>query len=379
MNATEQFIYLTACASAKRQASLETADFDKLWQMAQGHNLTALVAKALQGTEAFRAAGMQEQKRWNSVLDNNIKKTMLFEAERRAIEGYFEQNGIWYMPLKGVIINPLFPHFGTREFADYDILMDPSRMADGKAFMFKRGYTFRTDSYPADEYSKPSFFNIELHREMIDHSPQFERFYQYYANVKERLIKDKGNGFGYHFSDDDFYIFFIVHAFKHYDNRGTGFRTVADEYVLLHTDKLHIDFAAVTRELEKLGIADFEYKLRSLADAVFENPEQTEDNLRALSPELREMLRFILSCGTFGSMENLFSKEFEESAGSSHSKAKYYLKRVFPERKRFKYSNPFVYKHKAVYPFFLMYRMAVRPIKNRRELRKEIKTIKHIK
>ena len=353
MNATEQFIYLTACASAKRQASLETADFDKLWQMAQGHNLTALVAKALQGTEAFRAAGMQEQKRWSSVLDNNIKKTMLFEAERRAIEGYFEQNGIWYMPLKGVIINPLFPHFGTREFADYDILMDPSRMADGKAFMFKRGYTFRTDSYPADEYSKPSFFNIELHREMIDHSPQFERFYQYYANVKERLIKDKGNGFGYHFSDDDFYIFFIV------------FRTVADEYVLLHTDKLHIDFAAVTRELEKLGIADFEYKLHTLADAVFEAPEKTADNLRSLSPELREMLRFILSCGTFGSMENLFSKEFEESAGSSHSKAKYY--------------NPFVYKHKAVYPFFLMYRMAVRPIKNRRELRKEIKTIKHIK
>ncbi len=149
--------------------------------------------------------------------------------------------------------------------------------------------------------------------------------------------------------------------------------------MLLHTDKLHIDFAAVTRELEKLGIADFEYKLHTLADAVFEAPEKTADNLRALSPELREMLRFILSCGTFGSMENLFSKEFEESAGSSHSKAKYYLKRVFPERKRFKYSNPFVYKHKAVYPFFLMYRMAVRPIKNRRELRKEIKTIKHIK
>ncbi|MEE1105818.1 MAG: nucleotidyltransferase family protein, partial [Ruminococcus sp.] len=110
MNATEQFIYLTACASAKRQASLETADFDKLWQMAQGHNLTALVAKALQGTEAFRAADAQEQKRWSSVLDNNIKKTMLFEAERRAIERYFEQNGMWYMPLKGVIINPLFPH-----------------------------------------------------------------------------------------------------------------------------------------------------------------------------------------------------------------------------------------------------------------------------
>ena len=90
-------------------------------------------------------------------------------------------------------------------------------------------------------------------------------------------------------------------------------------------------------------------------------------------------VQFILSSGTFGSMENLFAKEFEESAGSSRSKARYYLKRVFPERTRFKYSNPFVYKHKAVYPFFLMYRMAVRPIKNRRDLRRELKTVKHIK
>lgn len=379
MNPTEQFIYLTACASTKQQAALDTASFDKLWQMAQGHNLTAMVAKALQNTDAYRGAGAQEQKRWRGTLNNNIKKTMLFEAERRAIVKFFEQNGIWYMPLKGMIINPLFPHYGTREFADYDILMDPTRMEEGKQFLFSRGYTFRTDNFPADEYSKPPFFNIELHREMIDHSPQFELFYRYYANVKERLIKDEGNGYGYHFSDDDFYIFFIVHAFKHYDNRGTGFRTLADEYVLLHTDKLHFDFAAVTRELEKLGIADFEYKLRTLADAVFEKPEQTADNLRSLSPELREMLRFILSSGTFGSMENLFAKEFEESAGSSRSKARYYLKRVFPERSRFKYSNPFVYKHKAVYPFFLVYRMAVRPIKNRRTLRDELKTIKHIK
>lgn len=379
MNATEQFIYLTACAATKRQAAADTAELDKLWQMAQGHNLTAMVAKALQDTDAFRNADAQEQKRWSSALDNNIKKCMLFEAERRAIVRFFEQNGIWYMPLKGVVINPLFPHYGTREFADYDILMDPARTEDGKRFLLSRGYTFRADDYSADEYSKPPFFNIELHRDIIDRSTQFEHFYQYYANVKERLIKDEGNGFGYHFSDDDFYIFFIVHAFKHYDNRGTGFRTVADEYVLLHTDKLHLDLAAVTRELEKLGVADFEYKLRTLADALFEKPEQTAENLRSLAPPLREMLQFILSSGTFGSMENLFAKEFEESAGSGHSKARYYLKRIFPERTRFKYSNPFVYRHKAVYPFFLMYRMAVRPIKNRRDLRRELKTIKHIK
>lgn len=379
MNATEQFIYLCACAASGKAAKLDSANFEELWQMAQGHNLTALTAKALSATKAFQSAPDEERKRWTNTLNNSIKKTMLFDAERKSILSYFEKNGIWYLPLKGAVINRLYPSYGTREFADNDILIDPDRMADAKDFMLKRGYTFRSDEFAADEYSKAPFFNIEIHRMLVEQTTALEQFYEYYKDVKSRLVKESGNTCGYRFTDEDFYIYFIFHAFKHYDGRGTGFRTVADEYVVLHSDFFHLDFKVIESELRELGLLTFERKLRNLADTLFSQPEKTGENISRLSREDRDMLFFILSCGTFGSLKNLFAKEFEKTGEGSASKSKYYLKRIFPPISTYKYSNPFVYRHKVVYPFFLMYRLATKPIQHRKYIKKELNTIKNIK
>lgn len=382
MNATELYLYLTACAVNGENASTDEADFDALWQMTQGHNMTALVAQALTHTKAFRNAGAEEQKRWKNALNNSIKKTMLFDAERKKIISFLEQNKIWYMPLKGAVINGFYKSYGTREFADNDILFDPAFSDEVKQFMLERGYVFRSDEFAADEYSKKPFFNFEMHRALFEKNDNFNTYLSYYDNVKERLRKDGGNNYGFHFTDDDFYIYFIVHAYKHYDSRGTGFRTVADEYVLLDCGKLKLNFKYIDNELEKLGIKAFEHTLRSLAAKLFSNPAQMEKNLRKLSEEENKMLFFILSCGTFGDMENLFLKEYQatmDGNNESSSKIRYYLKRIFPNISRFKYSHPFVYKHKIVYPFFLIYRMIVNPIKHRRYIKQELKTISKIK
>ena len=86
-----------------------------------------------------------------------------------------------------------------------------------------------------------------------------------------------------------------------------------------------------------------------------------------------------LSCGTFGSFDNLFAKAFAQSGnGKPPSKVKYYWKRVFPEISRFKYSNPFIYRHKVLYPFFLIYRMVVNPIRHKKDLKREIRTVKRL-
>lgn len=376
MNATEQFIYLCACGAGGQKAALQEADFDRLWKMAQGHNLTALLAKALQGTAAFAGAGKDEQFRWSNALNNNIKKSMLFDRERQKLLAFFEENGIWYLPLKGAVINGLYPTYGTREFADNDILMDNTRTDDARAYMQAQGYRLRSDEFSADEYSKKPFYNFELHRTLVDRQPGTEQYYAYYRNLKSRLRKEDDNGYGYCFTDEDFYIYFIYHAYKHYDSRGTGFRTVADEYVLLHSSHFHFDFKYMEQELRELGLLTFERQLRSLADALFSEPENTAENLRGLSPEDSGMLRYILGSGTFGSMDNLFAKELQSSGETS--KAKYYLKRIFPPVSTYRYTHPFVYRHKIVYPFFWVYRTAVNPIKHRKYLKKEVRSIKKL-
>lgn len=376
MNATEQFIYLCACGAGGRKAALQEADFDRLWKMAQGHNLTALLAKALQGTAAFAGAGKDEQFRWSNALNNNIKKSMLFDRERQKLLAFFEENGIWYLPLKGAVINGLYPTYGTREFADNDILIDDTRTGDARQYMKAHGYRMRSDAFNADEYSKKPFYNFEIHRTLAKITPGREAIYEYYKDIKNRLLPVDGTEYGYRFSDNDFYIYFIFHAFKHYDSRGTGFRTVADEYVLLHSKRLHLHFQVIEDTLRKMGILQFERQLRSLADALFSEPENTTENLRGLSPEDSGMLRYILGSGTFGSMDNLFAKELQSSGQTS--KAKYYLKRIFPPVSTYRYTHPFVYRHKIVYPFFWVYRTAVNPIKHRKYLKKEVRSIKKL-
>ena len=82
MNATVQFIYLCACAVTGAKAAADSVDFDRVWKLSKAQNMTALVASALEGTAAFQNADPAEQKRWSQALGGNLKKSMLFDAER---------------------------------------------------------------------------------------------------------------------------------------------------------------------------------------------------------------------------------------------------------------------------------------------------------
>ena len=378
MTPIENFIYLSVCAASRARARLDEVDFDALWDIAANHNMTALVAKALSDTKAYENAPHEEKERWRNALDNSVKKNMLFNSERKRISDFMEQNGIWHIPLKGAVINGLYPHFGTREFADNDILYDGGFRDTVDGYLVSRGYEHQDDEYVAEAYIKPPFFNFEMHTALFRPDNEDDYCLTFYREMLNRKLPEKGRQFTFRMTDDDFYIYFIVHAHKHYDNKGTGFRTLVDEYVILNSGRFNISFPRVESELDKLGIREFERRLRDLCAKLFDdNPENVPKTLEKLEGAERQMLGFILSSGTFGKMSNIYIKEFAESGnGDPPSKGKYFLKRIFPPPSRFRYSNPFVYKHKAVYPFFLVYRMAVKPIKHRKYIRQELSAIK---
>ncbi len=379
MNTAETLIYLTACSLNNVAAKLDEADWDFLYCLSKGHNMSAITANSLIKTKAFENADESTKKKWTQMLNGAIKRTMLFNAERNKICTFLEERGIRHIPLKGAVLNDMYPCFGTREFADNDILYDGKYSEDVKEWMTSQGYTMRNDSYVADEYSKPPLYNFEMHSRLFRAKKANDPRLAFYERMLERKIPEKGKQFSFRMSNEDFYIYFIIHAFKHYDSRGTGFRTVADEYVILHCDKLSFDRGLVDDELEKLGLTEFERTLCSLAEKLFKSPESLPGAFRLLSDDEREMLNYVFTCGTFGKMDNMFKKELESVYGDKNaSKGKYYLKRIFPGVSRYRYTNPFVYKHKIVYPFFWLYRTAVYPIAHRSQLKREINAIKRI-
>lgn len=367
-------IYLSACGVNNTPADKEVlgeVDLEKLYRISRKHFLDALVGTTLKKT------GISIPQYWNEHISKAVRKVVLFDVERENLLSLMEQKGIWYMPLKGVILKKYYPAVGMRQMSDNDILFDAAQADKVRDIFRARGYMNPNFGFGAhDVYEKEPVYNFEMHRALygIDHEPEL---YQYYRNVKERLLKDEGNAFGYHFSDEDFYIYILTHAYKHYSAGGTGLRTLLDFYVYLKA-KPDLDFAYIEKECEVLKIAEFEKRSRNLCMKIFENP--LEQNL---SEAEKEMLAYYLSSGVYGTVEHHTEnrmKKFEEKSGSK-SKLRYMWSRIIPDMEFIKKYFPFFYKHKILLPFCWIYRIirAVFVKDRRKKVLKEFSVVQKTK
>ena len=113
MNKTaKDLIYLLTCAVnglAPDTARAQAMDMEKLYQLAKAHTLRAAVFIAL------RSAGVQDRS-FQQAYNKAVRKNVMLDVERTAIFERFEQQGIWYMPLKGSILKELYPENGMREW-----------------------------------------------------------------------------------------------------------------------------------------------------------------------------------------------------------------------------------------------------------------------
>lgn len=340
-------LYLSTCALNGMVPDAENMDLDKLYAVSKFHSLTAISAMALE------SAGITLSDKWREAKAKAIRKNILLDAERAQILEYFEQNGIWYMPLKGIIMKDMYPKAGMRQMADNDILYDSRFQMQVKEYMESRGY--RTESVGKsnhDTYHKPPVYNFELHTKL--YSEQADKIiHDYYADVKSRLVKDNGHEYGYHFTDEDFYIFMTVHEHKHYSGGGTGLRSLLDCFVYLRAKGGKLDRDYIDGELAKLGIGEFERKSRALAMKVFSSPE-----LPGMSEDERQMLEYYLLSGTYGTQKQRIENRMDQLAAKTgnQSKLRYILSRLFPNAEFFKDYAPFFYRHRIWLPIGWIYR-----------------------
>ena len=171
----------------------------------------------------------------------------------------------------------------------------------------------------------------------------------YYADVKERLIKDEGNRFGWHFSVEDFYIYITAHEYKHYSYAGTGLRSLLDVYVYLRRfgDAMQWDY--VQSEVGKLGLSDFEARNRRLAMNLFSGGHLSADD--------REMLDYIALSGAYGTIEHSIAKRLKEYGGGKRGKARYLMNRIFLSMESIQSGYPFFYKQRLLLPLLFFYRI----------------------
>ena len=355
-------IYLTTCAinnEKPKQERIEKLNLPELFEVCQKHILTACVAYALE------SAGIKDSA-FNQAKEKAIRKNILLDTERRTILRRLEEEKIWYMPLKGALLHNWYPKLGMRQMSDNDILCDGTKRAYIKELMLDMGFTCEHFGKNNDDaYFKPPVCNFEMHNELFT-SASIGELHEYYDDVKNRLIKDDGNEYGYHFSDEDFYIYMIAHEYRHYTRGGTGVRSLVDTYVYLNKFNDSLDWSYLNTELEKLGIAVFERDNRELAMKVFSTQQLNEED--------KKLLDYYVMSEIYGNMDNVIKNEIELRGNGT--KLGYLRYRFFPPIKYLETSVPWVKKSKLLIPAAYIFRFFRGATSSRKAVTKEFKQLR---
>lgn len=378
---SELLIYLMACSlqgTKPEEALLANIDMEALLRLAKAHSVSAMVCMALEQTDAFQNAAETTRLKWLDAKNKAVRKNMLLDAERHQLEKEFAEHGIWYMPLKGSILKDWYPKFGMREMADNDILFDPAGRKQVREIFQNRSY--KTVSFGKgnhDVYEKAPIYNFEMHVSLFPGT--YKELTEQYENVKERLLPVDGTAYQFAFTPEDFYVFVLAHAHKHYSHSGTGVRTLADIYIMNQKLGGTMNWEYVDSELRGLGIFSYERESRELAQKLFGIAElPTKANL---SEAEQQMLAYYLGASTYGTIENRTLNQMQKlqpdgGAITAHTKRKYLLSRIFPGREWCKACAPTVYKYPVLLPFFWVWRLAVKGVKRRDIAKQELEAIK---
>ena len=343
MNETQRnLIYLLSCAAngiTPDKEKVQGMDPEKLHRLAVFHSVSGAVCIALQ------MAGV-ENGQFIGSYKKAVRRNVYLDIERAAILADLEQQGIWYMPLKGAVLKDLYPQNGMREMADNDILYDAGKSTQVREIMLSQGYTVKKfGRWHHDVYEKPPVLNMEMHTGFFSEKSS-DLLSIYYSDVRRFLRKDDGNRFGYHFSDEDFYVYMTAHEWNHYRKNGTGIRSLMDCFVYCKVKGNSLDWEYIEEQCRQLGTADFERERRSLAGKVF-----SAESLPALNAAETEMLTQYLAAGTYGKIENELDQKLK-----NQSKAGYLLSGIIPDMEYMKHSVPFVRRYPLLYPAGIVYR-----------------------
>ena len=380
----EHLISLISCALRRTEvkaAFLDGIDLAALFPLAQKHSVAAMVCMALEKTDVFEQADPAVKKQWLNAKNNAIGKNILLDMDRQILMDEMEKAGIWHMPLKGSILKDWYPLCGMREMSDIDILFDKTKRDQVKDIFLRHDYSvYAFGESNHDEYIKLPVYHFEMHTSLLDEHDAKELAAKY-QGITQKLLPDENKKYCLHFTPEDFYVFALIHAYKHYSHSGTGVRTLADIYVMNRTIGPSMDWDYVKKEMKFLGIEAFEKNSRALAEKIFCDTPVSQIKL---TEEERMMLQYCMNAGTFGSFESringsLRSMQTNTKPITGFTKIRYCLTRLFPGPERCKNCYPFIYRHPYLLPFFWIWRFIKKIPMSKEIIQKEISAIKSSK
>lgn len=234
----------------------------------------------------------------------------------------FEENGIEYMPLKGIVLQSLYPKMEMRTMGDADILIRMEQYDAIQNIMTSLGYEFDHEYYHELAWKRGDI-EIELHKSMIPETSK--DMYAYFGDGWKFARKSADSAVRYDLSSEECYIHTFAHLTKHYRGAGVGIKHMLDLWVYRRAYP-QMDEQRIDRALEEMGLLKFHRNIMATIDVWFAEGKSTDITDHITS--------FIFANGVFGSSKNAKITTLLKASNSAGSikkaKRQELWKKIFP-------------------------------------------------
>ena len=332
MNNTVKYLFglLSAAVGDGKLPSANGVDYDALYEIADRHSVACTVAELIQA-DKFCPSEVKNKFTDKLIMTVQTETNQQYEAER--LISACEEKGIDIMPLKGFILKNYYPKTYMRSSCDVDFLSSEEDTEALDKLIKSQGFEFEHDYENVRSYIKKPYVAFELHRSLFTETNTIVRHMEKSGGVfdgAKRAIHDKNSHLLY-LSDEDFYIYMILHFAKHFCEGGCGIRHVLDMYVFDNYFGDRLNRSYIEKELEDFGLLDFEKKARDLSQVWFKNAE--------INDFFEDLTDFILKSGTYGTVQNCYAARLAETDRDGGGKT-LFIRLLFPSYE----SLCFVYK-----------------------------------
>lgn len=344
-NTTAEGVFINLVRSVinneKPEALPEGVTADKLYEIGYKQKMVSMILCALNMIRPKPASD-----NWGKYLTlfsaGCLNSEVQMDEYQKLVE-YLCKNSVKILPLKGCVINGLYPSIGLRTMSDVDLLYSGVDTKELSRLMEEFGYTTdHLDTGCHDNFSKDCNISIELHRKlMVDDSP----YKAVLDNMFDKAVADEKTANLYHMKPEDLYIHVIVHAAKHMKNAGLGVRPFADIYLINREYKDKWDASYIDAQLKSVKLDKFEEKLRTIADAFFGDTQMEVQ---------KEDMDFIFRAGLYG-VHGDIAWRYMESGGKT--RVGFFLRRTFLPYTMMREQFPILVKWPFLLPFAWIYRI----------------------
>ena len=335
--------------------------WDALFELAKAHGIANVFYLAIKNSKLPNGG---------DGIVTRAKKQYLANLHQQISQDYYakelteklHEKRISYMPLKGYILREFYPSADARTSCDVDVVYDKNRKDELGEIMLSLGFERGALSDHDESWSLDSV-TLEMHFAL---APYYDLYSDYYKDLWSKLTTK--DGVEYAFTKEDFYIYFIVHAAKHFYHSGLGVRFVLDLYFLRKGMK-DTDEEYISDELEKLHLSVFAQKLEQLSRVWFAEEEETY--------ETSLVGDFVFDCGLYGKAANQIisaasDDKKEEKVTEKHVKRKYFFHMMFPPAKDLSNRFPILRKCPFLLPIFWVYRWFAAVLFRRKNIKRTL-------